>query len=442
MKEQDILHNIAEKMGITQLNEMQQTMADISETAVALVAPTGSGKTLAFTIAALKNMDRACGKIQTVVIAPSRELVLQIYEVIRPLATGYKTVALYGGHDMHDETNSLLMTPDIIVATPGRLVDHIARGQIRPGARLATLVLDEYDKSLELGFAEEMKRIIRFFMAPEHVILTSATRLEALPEYFPRVNPRVVDFTDGADGAVPAGHIHTARVASADRDKLDELVRLISSTYSPRSKTIVFVNHRESAERVWQHLRKLKIPAGLYHGGLEQPERENAIALLNNGTTPILVSTDLASRGLDIDAVDNVIHYHLPVTTQAWTHRNGRTGRQGAEGNVYVITTDADDIPDYVTWDNDYYPAERDVDYASPVATLYLNLGKKEKISRGDIMGFLIAQGGLEPDEIGVIDLKDHRALVAVPADKAASALAGVAHQKIKNRKVKVTRLK
>ena len=161
MKEKELLSNINARLGISELNEMQRRMAGLQlKGTVTLIAPTGSGKTLAFAIPLLKNLGPSDGKVRTVVMAPSRELVMQIFEVIRPIATGLKTVAFYGGHPMQEEVNSLSVTPDIIVATPGRLLDHIKRGNLDlSGVR--TLVLDEYDKALELGFADEMKRVCK-----------------------------------------------------------------------------------------------------------------------------------------------------------------------------------------------------------------------------------------------------------------------------------------
>lgn len=443
MKQQDIKFNIARRLGIGQLNEMQLVMLDDNAPLTMLIAPTGTGKTLAFAVAVLHQIGHPSGKLQAVVIAPSRELVLQIYEVMRPIAPGYKTVAMYGGHSMQDETNSLIMMPDIIVATPGRLVDHIKRGNLKPGVHLSTMVLDEYDKSLELGFSDEMKRLMRFFVSPAHVILTSATVMDELPDYLPRIKPNILDYSSTAVGN-PRSNINIARVGSPARDKLDTLLALLLTIGKEGRKIIVFLNHRESVERVYEALRRARIPAGIYHGGLDQVEREKAIELLDNGTTPVLVSTDLASRGLDIDDVDAVVHYHLPPTPQAWVHRNGRTARQGARGEAYVITTEGESIPDYVEWDRDFYPAvdARSSRYPRPqVATLYFAAGKKEKLSRGDIVGFLIKVAGLEAAQIGRISLKDHCALVGVPASAINDIITLVKGQKIKNQKVKITRL-
>ncbi|MCM1051961.1 MAG: DEAD/DEAH box helicase [Paenibacillus sp.] len=437
MKQTEILDNIHKRTRVTELNPMQKRMSEIPVRGTfTLLAPTGSGKTLAFAIPLLKSLAPARGQVQAVVIAPSRELVLQIAEVIRPIATGLKTVAFYGGHSMQEEVNSLAVTPDIIVATPGRLLDHIKRGQLDLGT-VSSLVLDEYDKALELGFADEMKRVCRRLTGLKLVILTSATPLAAIPDYLPASDPMVIDFS-ASD--TPRRRMQIVRVESPSRDKLNTLGDLLHSL--PNGRVIVFANHRESVERIYDALKKQGLPVGIYHGGLDQNDRENAIVQLANGSTPILVSTDLGARGLDIPELSAVIHYHMPVSPEAWTHRNGRTARQEAKGDIYVITAEGEDIPYYITTDRDYAPTGHSADpIRSETATLYFNVGKKEKISKGDIVGFLIAKGGLTSDEIGVITLRDHSALVGIPRAKGKALVDLLGRERIKNTRAKISLL-
>lgn len=438
MKEKEILANIASRLAIGELNDMQRRMAGLqTKGTVTLIAPTGSGKTLAFAIPLLKSLGNPDGKVRAVVIAPSRELVVQIYEVIRPIATGFKTVAFYGGHSMQEETNSLAVTPDIIVATPGRLLDHVKRGNLDLSTT-RTLVLDEYDKALELGFADEMRRVCRKLTSVSFVILTSATVLAELPDYLPKsTRTELIDFSCSTS---PRKQMQIVHIPSPSRDKLDTLIDLLRSLHDGR--VIVFANHRESVERIHAALRKAGLPAGLYHGGLEQNERENAVELLNNGTTPILVSTDLGSRGLDIAELSAVVHYHLPPSPEAWTHRNGRTARQQASGEVYVITSEGENQPEYLEWDRELVPQGKSSDpIVSDTATLYFNVGKKEKISRGDIVGFIVAKGNLDAGAIGRIALRDHSALVAVPLKEAARLIDTLNSHKIKNTRARITRL-
>ena len=437
MKLNDILDNLAEKAGIKQINAMQQVMASTASRHVMLLAPTGSGKTIAFTLYMLQRVGKPSGVVQAVVMAPSRELVLQVCGVIRQLATGLKVTPLYGGHAVADEVNGLSVTPDVVVATPGRLLDHIQRDRIDMST-VATLVLDEYDKSLELGFADEMSRIIKRMTSVSNIALTSATKLEEIPAFMPVGRIETIDFTSKTPA--PRNRMQVVEVECPEKDKLPTLIELLRSL--DNQKVIIFVNHRESAERVYEALLKEKFPVGLYHGGLEQRDRQLALDLLDNGTTPILVSTDLASRGLDIEAVGSVIHYHIPSTVEAWTHRNGRTARQDATGTVYVLLGPVDNLPEYVTFDRPYVPTGlSDAPISSDVATIYFNAGRREKISRGDIAGYLINKGGLQGDEVGKISVNDHSAIAAVPAEKAREVVKAVAPHKLKNTRVRVTQL-
>lgn len=438
MKQSVILENISSRLGIAELNPMQRELMSSQAHDVVLLSPTGSGKTVAFTISMLQALGKPKGEVQAVVIAPSRELVMQIYRVVREVATGYKTVALYGGHSMTDEKNSLTPVPDIVIATPGRLLDHLNR-KLLDLYNTKVLVLDEYDKSLELGFHDEMRKILRLMPNLSRTVLTSATPLsDRLPEFMKVKNPVVMDFLSSV--AKPRTRMSVVRVESPAKDKVDTLVDLLKSL--PNGRVIVFVNHRESAARLYDHLKKAGLPVGIYHGALDQNDREKAVDLLNNGTTPVLVSTDLGARGLDIEEVKSIIHYHMPLTKETWTHRNGRTARVDATGTIYVITSEADNIPDYVTFDRSYVPTGTSADpIHADCATLYFSAGRKERISRGDIAGFLMKTGGLAADEVGRIIVRDHSAIVAVPAGKADSVLRTVATEKIKGKRVKISKL-
>ena len=436
METKIILERLRERHNITALNEMQQLMAGTDASKLILLSPTGSGKTAAFAIRLLRFLQPSSGRVQAVIMAPARELVLQIADVIRPVAAGLKTVAFYGGHSMADEVNSMSVVPDIIVSTPGRLLDHIRRGTVDVGG-VDALVLDEYDKSLELGFLDEMKRIAKRMRSLKMILLTSATPLAEMPDFIAMQGAEVVDFSSKGERS----RLQIAKVDSPERDKLATLADLPRSL--PNGRALVFVNHRESAERVYGYLRREHFPVGLYHGGLEQRERQLAVDLLNTGTTPILVSTDLGARGLDIDDVNYVIHYHMPLSAESWTHRNGRTARMGASGTAYVITADEENIPEYVDWQRDYNPKSAAADgFRSDVATLYLNAGKKEKISRGDIVGYLIQKGGLTKEQVGKIVVNDHSAIVAVPRQMASQLVEILAPYKLKNTKVRISLLK
>lgn len=443
MREKEFLPLVQERLGITQINAMQQRMMELSSQArdIVLLSPTGSGKTLAFVMPVLKMLRESTGRVQCVVIAPSRELVLQITGVIREIARGFKTAALYGGHSVEDEVNTLSVAPDIIVATPGRLLDHIRRRNIDV-MPTRILVLDEFDKSLELGFETEMKKIVGHLKNVSRVLLTSATDLKVLPEFLKVTDPVKLDYLDHNKELKQRLKVH--RVDSDGRDKLESLLALLLSLHSAGAdeRTIVFVNHRESAERVYDFLTRSDVDCALYHGALEQRDREKALAKFNNGSAPVLVATDLASRGLDIADVSRVIHYHQPLTPEAYTHRNGRTARVDREGDVYLLIGPDEELKPFVKPDDTFVPqaaASRDTGIRSALATLYISAGRKEKLSRGDIAGFLIKEGGLEAAQVGKINVYDHYALVAVPRKGVQKLVEKLSALKIKGKKRLIT---
>lgn len=440
MKEKEILEGVKTRLGIEELNDMQRKMmAKATEGRdIILLSPTGSGKTLAFTLPVLKMMKPSTGRIQCVVIAPSRELVVQIATVMREAAKVFRVVALYGGHKVEDEVNSLKVTPDIVVATPGRLLDHSVRHNLEL-LPVRMLVLDEFDKTLELGFEEEMEKLLKRMKNVSRVILTSATKADALPEFLKLDNPLTVDYSDRSDDV--RGRMNVRTVVADSNDKLEGLLMLLHNI-GPGDKTIIFVNHRESAERVYDFLKKKKVAAVLYNGALEQKDRETAVALFNNGTRPILVATDLAARGLDIEKVKSVVHYHQPLTPEAFTHRNGRTARVDEQGDIYLLLGPDEELKEFVTPDGEFIPdPDKKSDLSRKFMTLYINGGKREKLSKGDILGFLTKECGVEGSDIGKIDVFDHYSLVAVREKEVARVLEISQTKKIKGEKRRISAL-
>lgn len=438
MKEQEILSLINERLGISDLNDLQKSVLKnlkISSSAI-IYSPTGSGKTLAFSVTllkALKNFDTE--KLQAVIIAPSRELVIQISDVIRPIAPDYKVTSLYGGHNVADEKKSLQNVPSIIVGTPGRLLDHANRGNIDL-TNVRQLILDEFDKCLELGFEEEMRKLLKKMPNLSRKILTSATILKDIPDFVNLTDYVTLDFLESAEN--PNERTTIWQVKSEEKDKLAALRTLLYCI--PQGKTIIFANYRDAVSRIYQNLKDNQISAGIYHGALEQMDREKAIAMFNNESYPILVSTDLGSRGLDIKEVKNIIHYHLPVSQESYTHRNGRTARVDKTGDVYILTHQDEQLPDFVTIDETFNLPEKceQKSILNRNSTLYFKAGKKEKISKADIMGFIANNSQIAPNEIGVINVYDHYALVAVPKQKAKTAVSQLLKAKIKGKKIRI----
>lgn len=435
MKESAILSNISAKLGIESLNAMQQQMAaNFNFPNIILLSPTGSGKTLAFTLPLIKNLKEPSQKIQAVVIAPSRELAVQIGRIIQAVASDFKTTCCYGGHSFEDEEKSLSVVPDIVIGTPGRLLDHVNRGNINLRS-VRILVLDEFDKSLELGFTEEMRKILRHMPNVSRRILTSATAIDAFPEFLDMSSVVTYNFLNTGN---PRQRMQIYKVDSPEKDKLPITATLLDNIEDAR--TIIFSNYRESSERIFDYLLGKGYPVGIYHGGMDQIEREKAIAMFNNGTFKILVTTDLGSRGLDIPNVENIIHYHIPVSEEVFTHRNGRSARVDASGKIYVILGPTEHAPAYIEFDGTLVPDnKKQREMAGDTATLFFSAGKKEKISRGDIVGFLTAKGQMDAKKIGRIDLADHYALVAVPASDIDLTLHLVQREKIKGKRVRIS---
>lgn len=444
MKEKEILEGIRSRLGIEDLNEMQKEMLAKGNEGkdLILLSPTGSGKTLAFTLPVLKLMKAPTGRIQCVVIAPSRELVIQIAGVMREAGKSFRTVALYGGHSVEDEVNSLKVTPDIVVATPGRLLDHSVRKNLEL-LPVRMLVLDEFDKTLELGFEDEMGKLIKRMKNVSRIILTSATKADVLPEFLKLDNPITVDYSSNIEDV--RGRMNIRKVTTDNNDKLEGLLTLLHNINSGKEtpeKAMIFVNHRESAERVYEFLRKKKVAAVLYHGALEQKEREMAVALFNNGTRPILVCTDLAARGLDIEKVQSVIHYHQPLTEESFVHRNGRTARVESEGDVYLLVGPEEELKEYVKPDGEFILEDgRKADLSQKFMTLYISGGKREKLSRGDVLGFFVKECGVHPSDIGKINVFDHYTLVAIKEGEVAKVLNESENKKIKGEKRKIRTL-
>lgn len=435
MEKKEIIKNARERLNAEQLTPMQSKMAELPRNihSVTLIAPTGSGKTLAFALALLQRVNVGADRgVQAVVLAPARELALQVTKVLSALAPGVRILALYGGHSMLEEKRSLeAKVPDIIVATPGRLLDHLQRRNVDLRS-VRTLVLDEYDKSLELGFTDEMRRLVSAMRGIKLLILTSATRLSEVPEFINLKDNMELDFSSEATKP----DLEFFNVESAEADKLPALKALLLRL--PHERTMVFVNHRESAERVFQYVKKGGFPAILYHGALDQQQRETAVDLFTNGTTPIMIATDLAARGLDIPAVGSVVHYHLPTSSETGTHRNGRAARMGATGSVYYIIGPGEEPqPDAQTWE----PTAAPESWVPDLATIFFHAGKKEKLSKGDIVGALTKVCGLQGDQVGQIALHDHRALVAVPREDADKIIEIMGKNRIKGHKIRVTRV-
>jgi len=432
-----MIQKILELLKIASLNEMQVAALGAAEKTndVILLSPTGSGKTLAFLLQILNNLDKNKSGVQALILVPSRELALQIEQVFKTMNTGFKINCCYGGHSTKTEKNNFEHPPSVLVGTPGRIAFHIRHASFDTDI-VNTLVLDEFDKSLEFGFQEEMSFIIQHLKKLNKRILTSATKMKEIPSFTGVTNPIELNFLN-ITPTKPDG-LKLKIVKAEGKDKLDTLFSLICKLGNKAS--LIFCNHREAVERISALLWDKGLAHGIFHGGMEQVDRERALIKFRNGSHKLLITTDLASRGLDIPEIEYVIHYQLPHTEDIFIHRNGRTARMNAKGTSYLLLSETEYVPAFIKESPavETLPAENRMPEKSEWITLYIASGKKDKINKVDIVGLLLQKGNLKKEELGLIEVLDYSSYAAVNSKKIESVVQLIKNEKIKNKKVKI----
>jgi superfamily II DNA/RNA helicase len=435
MKAEHNTPTILSNLGIDKLNAMQlATQAAIADHPnVILLSPTGSGKTIGFLLPVLHLLQNGVTGVQCLVIVPSRELALQIEQVWKKMATGYKVNVCYGGHAIDVEINNLSNPPALLIGTPGRLVDHIER-QSFDTSTIHTLVLDEFDKSLQMGFQDEMNTLIKQLPNLQKKVLLSATSDVEIPHFVNFELPKLVDYTRNE----PQKGLSIKMVLSPDKDKIETLFDLLCSFNS--EPALIFCNHREVSERISDLLNVKGIRTGYYHGGMDQDDRERVLIQFRNGSLNYLVTTDLAARGLDIPEMKHVVHYHLPAKESEFVHRNGRTARMHASGTGYIVHYKADKWADYIPQNTGVLHVKTGL--ALPqrpqFSTLYISGGKKNKLNKSDIVGFFLQKGKLDKADLGLIEVKDFISFVAVRTTQVKDLLASIQDEKMKGKKYKI----
>ena len=427
--------SILQKLGINELNPMQIAAHEAISThhEVVLLSPTGTGKTLAFLLPLIAELNPTSDQIQALILVPSRELAIQIEQVVREMGSGYKTNAVYGGRSGTKDKMELKHAPAILIGTPGRVADHMRRENIDTGD-IATLVLDEFDKSLETGFEKEMKEIVQLLPSSIKKVLTSATQKVQIPAFANIHNPKKLNFLGET-----SIQLSTKIVEAPTKDKLPTLEQLIS--HIGNGSGIIFCNLKETIQTVSDFLENSNIAHACFYGGLEQIDRERALIKFRNGTYRLLVATDLAARGIDVPEMDFIIHYQLPFKKEEFTHRNGRTARMNTDGTAYIIRGLHEKLPAFVEEaelidiQTDHSPSSTNWE------TLYISGGRKDKISKGDIAGLFFKQGNLQKDELGTIELKQDCAFVAVPKAKVDRLITELNNTRLKKKKVRISLL-
>lgn len=456
-----------EAMGIRRLNAMQQSMLSAAGSAadLLLLSPPGSGKTLAFLLPVLHELEKSGRTVSEkslrfLLLSPSRELAVQTASVWNSLLPERKAACCYGGHLMADERRRLREgNPALAVGTPGRILDLIEKGYLETGG-IRLLIIDEFDKMMELGFRETMQKIRESLPAVERRWLVSATESPEFPEFLRR-DALQMDYRGDVSAALPEEkRLKVWHVTSPVPDKLAALLSLLAALAEKEDgfPAVVFVNYREAVERVCGFLQKNRIVCSPFHGGMEQNLRERSLYRFRSGSSRILVATDLAARGLDIPEIRSVIHYHLPLQQEQFVHRNGRSTRGNhPAGSAYWISSPQEKLPSYLSPDDyeeqlvapvrGFLPEGADEEGSVfpqalarriPVpetATLYIGRGRKDKVSRADILGFLCKKGGLKGSDIGLIDVRDHHSYAAIPRRKVREVLALLRQEKIKGQR-------
>ena len=437
--EQTIIAKAIKNLGFEKVNEMQEASleANREHADVVLISPTGSGKTVGFLLPLLEKLNPEQKGVQALIICPSRELALQIEQVFKKMGTGYKINSCYGGHSMKTERNNLSEAPAVLVGTPGRLADHVTRESVELQF-VHTLVLDEFDKALELGFKKDMAFIIEQLVSLDKRMLTSATQALKIPPFTGVVEHKKLNFTKDV---IPV-KLTLKKVVASGKDKLQSLFELVCKFGN--ESTLIFCNHRDAVDRISDLLWDQGLFHESFHGGLEQDDRERALLKFRNGSHHILICTDLASRGLDIPEIKHVIHYQLPVQEEAFIHRNGRTARMNAEGTAYLVFGENEKYPEYI---KDKIAVERLPEATvlpkePKFTTLYIGGGKKDKINKIDIVGLLMKKGGLEKDEVGLIEVHDFSSYVAVSKEKVEDVIKKLKGEKVKKKKLKIAQSK
>lgn len=395
-------------------------------------AATGSGKTLAFGLGVLERINQKSFGTQSLILCPTRELAEQVAKVIRSLASemgNIKVLTLCGGVPMKGQIHSLKHGAHIIVGTPGRVLKLLQMETFDP-AQIQTVVLDEADQMIDMGFIEDITSILGFTPPSRQSLLFSATFPESIRSITSELmkDPVMIQ----AEQAISKPKIE--EIAYLCNDKLPAISTVLH--LHDITNTIIFCNTKVDANALCDDLNRIGIHALTLHGDMEQFDRNEAIIQFRNLSAPILVATDVAGRGIDIEGLDAIINYEVPIQNERYTHRIGRTGRAGKNGIAITLVN--------------HHQYERFIDLKRPVTpielpstknasalktlmrTICIDAGKKEKLRAGDIVGALIHECGLTKEEIGKIDQQDHLSYVAIPRNKAESI-----YQKLLNRPIK-----
>ena len=414
-------------------------------------AKTGSGKTATFALGLLNKLNVKRFRVQTVVLCPTRELADQVAAEIRKLARGIhniKVLTLCGGVAFGPQVGSLEHGAHIIVGTPGRVEEHLRKANLNLD-NLTTLVLDEADRMLDMGFAQALDDIVGYMPEQRQTMLFSATYPEKIENIAQRImrSPVTVEVQETHSNQ---SIVETLYQVDNDQSRV-EAVRLLLQEHQPET-TLIFCNTKVETDRVANELRTVGYEASALHGDLEQKDRDQTLACFANRSISVLVATDVAARGLDIESLDMVINYQVAQELEVHTHRVGRTGRAGAQGMACSLYTQRDKhriglLEDYLKQkfergDLPHIRLLREPVFVPPMVTIHIGGGKKQKLRAGDIVGALTGTDGIPGSQVGKIQVGDHWAYVAVACEYGKMAFNKLSQGKLKGRTFRVRRLR
>jgi len=426
---------ILAKLNIYELNPMQEQAIKVikENTNIILLSPTGTGKTLAFSLPLINSLDPTSKEIQALILVPSRELAIQIEQVIRSMGSGYKVNAVYGGRPMSKDKIELKHTPAILIGTPGRVADHFSNDRFSK-KYIKTIILDEFDKSLEVGFEYEMRGIINELPSINKRILTSATQGVEIPDFVGLDSPETINYLGKS-----VSKLKVKTVISPAKNKLNTLLHLLN--HIGNHQGIIFCNLKDSIQKVSSFLESKNMSHGCFNGGMEQKDRERSLIKFRNGTNQILIATDLAARGIDIPEMKYIIHFQLPLSKEEFTHRNGRTARVSSKGNAYVLKWKEERLPEFIGTPPVEDISKQSIRKSVFWETLFISGGRKDKISKGDIAGMFFKLGNLTKDQLGIIELKRDCAFVAVPVSISNRLVEQLNNTRLKKKKIRITKI-
>lgn len=409
---------------------------------------TGSGKTAAFALPILNTLDLENRNIQALILCPTRELATQVVGEFRKLGRRYEglqILSLTGGQTGREQAQAMERGVHIAVGTPGRVLDHLNRERMDLND-IATLVLDEADKMFDMGFAAEIKAILKQLPQKRQTLFFSATFPEEIQDLSRRYqkNPLKIIVEDAAETGTS---IEQIVYDSSENQKTDTLMRVLQQ--HPAKSTIIFCNTKAAVNELTERIAEYKVSVAALHGDLDQKERDRVMATFRNGSTAILVATDVAARGLDIDHLEQVINFDLPAQAETYVHRIGRTGRAGREGRAITIASPIDTMKllefEKLSGGAFLRPALgfknqhglNSFAHQSAMKTLSISGGRKDKLRPGDILGALTNKegGALTGADIGKIEIHDHVSYVAISSSLVETALSKLRTGKIKGQK-------